>query len=304
MLGWDGRSMKNILIIDDEDSIRKMLSIALKEKGYNVFEASNGLEGLRVFKDKEPEIVITDVKMPEMSGIQVTKEIKKLNYDVDVIIITGYGSEDLVIESLRVGASNFIKKPILLSERYKILEDIVLKRESKKRAEVAKDIVTYEKKKCIIGNDITKIWSIVNQIFFNITPFVKKTAYEGLRIGLYEIIINAIEHGNLGITYDEKNNALNSNTYMDILDKRIDMAEKVNKKVEITSTFDNNNFQIEVKDDGSGFDYQNIPSPHDPDKILQAHGRGVFLTSIYYDEVKYIDPGNKVFLVKKITRSL
>jgi len=98
--------MKDILVIDDEDSIRKVLSIALQEKGYNIFEATNGREGLEVFKQKRPEIVITDVKMPEMSGLEVTREIKKINDDVDVIIVTGYGSEDLVIESLRVGAYN------------------------------------------------------------------------------------------------------------------------------------------------------------------------------------------------------
>jgi len=296
--------MKDILVIDDEDSIRKVLSIALQEKGYNIFEATNGREGLEVFKQKRPEIVITDVKMPEMSGLEVTREIKKINDDVDVIIVTGYGSEDLVIESLRVGASNFIKKPILLTELFKIIEDIALKRESKKRLEVAKDVVIYEKKKCIFGNDIKKIWSVVNQILFNISPFFEKPTYEGLRIGLYEIIINAIEHGNLGITYDDKNEALNSNTYMDLLEERIKKAEEEGKKVEITSTFENNIFEIEVKDDGNGFDYKNIPSPNDPDKLLEAHGRGVFLTSIYYDEVKYLDPGNKVILKKQITRPL
>ena len=296
--------MKTILVIDDEKSIRKILSIALQEKGYEVFEATNGREGLEVFKDKKPEIVITDVKMPEMSGIQVTREIKRLNDDVDVIIITGYGSEDLVIESLRVGASNFIKKPILLAELYKILEDIVLKRESKKRLEVAKDVVIYEKKKCVIGNDIKKIWSVVNQILFNISPFFEKPAYEGLRIGLYEIIINAIEHGNLGISYNDKNKALNSNTYMDLLNEKIKIAEEKGKKVEITSTFEENIFEIEVKDDGDGFDYESIPSPNDPDKLLEAHGRGVFLTSIYFDEIKYMDPGNRVILKKQITRLL
>jgi len=294
--------METILVVDDEDSIRKILSIALKEKGYNVITAKDGHEGIDIFKKNKPEIVITDVKMPGMSGIEVTKKIKKLNDNVDVIIITGYGSEDLVIESLRVGASNFIKKPILLIELYKILEGIILKKESKKRLEVAKDVVTYEKKICIIGNDIKKIWSVVNQILFNISPFFEKSIFEGLRIGLYEIIINAIEHGNLGITYEEKNKALNSNTYMQLLEERIKKAEEEGKKIKIISTFEESNFEIEIKDDGKGFDYKNIPSPHDPDKLLEAHGRGIFLTSIYYDEVNYLGNGNKVLLKKQITK--
>ncbi len=292
--------MKTVLVIDDEDSIRQVLSIALKEKNYSVFTASNGAEGIEVFKSKKPNIVITDVKMHEMSGIEVTKKIKRMDEDVDVIIMTGYGSEELVIESMRAGASNFIKKPISLNELFTILENIIVKKESKKRSEVAKDIVVYEKKRCIIGNDITRIWNVVNQVLFNLPKNIESSVYEGLKIGLYEIIINAIEHGNLGITYEEKNQALNSNTYTELLDKRIREAEKENKKVIINSILNNGVFEVEVIDNGNGFDYTQLPSPHEPDRIFESNGRGIFLASVYYDDIRYIDPGNKVILTKRL----
>ncbi len=292
--------MRTVLVIDDEDAIRQVLSIALKEKEYSVLTASNGLEGIEVFKKEKPEIVITDVKMHEMSGIEVTKKIKGMNEDTDVIIMTGYGSEELVIESMRAGASNFIKKPISLNELFSILENIILKKESKKRAEVAKDIVVYEKKRCIIGNDITKIWNVVNQILFNISPELEASIYDGLKIGLYEILINAIEHGNLGITYEDKSKALNSNTYTDLLNERIKEADMKNKKVTINSILNEGVFEVEVIDDGDGFDFKNLPSPHDPDRIFESNGRGIFLASVYYDDVRYIEPGNRVILTKRL----
>ena len=295
--------MKKVLVIDDEEPIRKVLSIALKEKNYLVLTASDGKKGIEIFKSENPDIVITDVKMPELSGIEVTRAIKEINEDADVVIMTGYGSEELVIESMRAGASNFIKKPVSLQELFKILEDIISKKESKKRAVVARDIVVYENKKCIIGNDITKIWSVVNQVLFNIYATVESSVYEGLRIGLYEIIINAIEHGNLGITYEEKNKALNNNTYAQLLDEKIKEANSKNKKVVINSILDNKRFEVEIIDNGNGFDYKNLPSPDDPEKIFEAHGRGIFLASVYFDSIEYKGNGNHVVLTKVFTKT-
>jgi two-component system NtrC family sensor kinase len=104
--------MNKILLIDDEEDILKVLSMSLKIDGYDVITATNGTQGIEQFEQTSPQIVLTDIKMPGMDGLQVLKKIKELTPDVEVIIITGHGDIDSAIEALQYGASGFIQKPV------------------------------------------------------------------------------------------------------------------------------------------------------------------------------------------------
>jgi PAS domain S-box-containing protein len=104
--------MNRLLLIDDEPDILRVLSRSLCADGYEVLTAQNGKEGLAVFQKERPAIILTDIKMPGMDGIEVLKAIKKQDEDAEVIIITGHGDIDNAIEALKYGASDFINKPI------------------------------------------------------------------------------------------------------------------------------------------------------------------------------------------------
>jgi len=103
---------KSILLVDDEEGIRKVLGIALADLGYTVHPAENGVDALRIFKDVQPSIVLTDIKMPEMDGIELLRRLKKLSPDTEVIMITGHGDIDLAIKSVKYEATDFVTKPI------------------------------------------------------------------------------------------------------------------------------------------------------------------------------------------------
>jgi signal transduction histidine kinase len=103
---------KTILLVDDEPDIRDVLSLSLSDMGYHVYEAENGDEALQVFKDTQPSMVMTDIKMPGMDGIELLKKIKSENPETEVIMITGHGDMDLAIRSLKCEATDFITKPI------------------------------------------------------------------------------------------------------------------------------------------------------------------------------------------------
>ena len=104
--------MTHLLLIDDEPDILRVLSRSLHADGYAVATASNGGEGLSEFERHPVDIVITDIKMPGMDGIEVLKRIKDLAPDTEVIIITGHGDVDSAVEALHFGASDFINKPV------------------------------------------------------------------------------------------------------------------------------------------------------------------------------------------------
>ncbi len=101
-----------ILLVDDESDIREILSLALCDMGYQVLEAENGLQALEIFCDVRPPIVLTDIKMPGMDGIELLQKIKRENPEAEVIMITGHGDMNLAIRSLKNEATDFITKPI------------------------------------------------------------------------------------------------------------------------------------------------------------------------------------------------
>jgi signal transduction histidine kinase len=104
--------MSKILVIDDESATLSMFRLLLGAYGYTVLTAENGASGLEIFREERPPIVLTDIRMPEMDGIQVLQKIKEEDQDAEVIMITGHGDMELAIKSLESDATDFITKPI------------------------------------------------------------------------------------------------------------------------------------------------------------------------------------------------
>src|SRR5215213_4766355 len=103
--------MAAILIIDDEKSIRKTLTEILSYEGYKIDEASDGEEGLKKFKEKIYDLVLCDIKMPKLDGIEFLEKAKQVNPDVPIIIISGHGNIETAVEAVKKGAFDFIQKP-------------------------------------------------------------------------------------------------------------------------------------------------------------------------------------------------
>lgn len=103
---------EKILVIDDEQPTLRMFTLLLNAYGYEIFTAENGQEGLELFKQERPGLVLTDIKMPIMDGIEVLTEIKKVDPHAEVIVITGHGDMELAIQALNLDATDFINKPL------------------------------------------------------------------------------------------------------------------------------------------------------------------------------------------------
>ncbi|MBL6972196.1 MAG: response regulator, partial [Desulfobacterales bacterium] len=101
-----------VLFIDDDEGIRKVISIALEDVGYNMLTAADGQKGIELCQKHSPQIIITDIRMPGMDGIEVLKSIKKTDPDKEVIVTTGFGEIEYAIQALQLDASDFITKPI------------------------------------------------------------------------------------------------------------------------------------------------------------------------------------------------
>ena len=103
--------MPNILIIDDEKAIRKTLSEILSFEGYKIDEAADGEEGLKRFSEKNFDLVLCDIKMPKLDGIEFLEKAREINADIPIIMISGHGNIDTAVEAVKKGAFDYISKP-------------------------------------------------------------------------------------------------------------------------------------------------------------------------------------------------
>lgn len=103
---------KAILVVEDDEIYRERLMRAFRERGMEVFGAEDGERALCVAAEESPDLVVADLKMPKRSGLEVLKELRKLDEDVRVVVLTGYGSIATAMEAVRLGATHYLTKPV------------------------------------------------------------------------------------------------------------------------------------------------------------------------------------------------
>ncbi len=144
---------EQVLVADDERDIRDLLALLLEDLGFEVIKADDGLSAFSLFQEKRPSIILTDIKMPGMDGIQLLKRVKAEDKDVEVIMISGHGDMSLAIESLKYEAADFITKPfddaLLAHALQKVQEKIALKRDLRAYTENLESLVVEKTAKVV-----------------------------------------------------------------------------------------------------------------------------------------------------------
>jgi len=116
-----GRDELKVLIVDDQAGVRFLLDIVVKESGHKSYMAQNGLEAIELACSVCPDLIFMDVRMPRIGGLEALRKIKETNPEIQVIIMTAYGSDQTVSDALRYGAWCYIAKPFDVNEIKKLL---------------------------------------------------------------------------------------------------------------------------------------------------------------------------------------
>jgi signal transduction histidine kinase len=157
-----------ILLVDDEAGIRKVLGIFLTDSGYAVTTAENGEEALKRFRELAPPIVLTDIKMPEMDGIELLQHIKAESPDTEVIMFTGHGDMELAIKSLKYDATDFVTKPIndevLEIALKRARERIVMRRQLREYTENLEQLVEEKARQLIEAERMAAVGQTVAEL--------------------------------------------------------------------------------------------------------------------------------------------
>ncbi len=156
-----------ILLVDDDDSLRDMLSIVLKKEGYDVVSLENAMLALKILKKRSFDLIISDIKMPGISGIKLLSKIKSINNEIPIIMITAYASTNDAVEAMKLGAEDYITKPFNLDELKIIIDKALYKKNiERENVELRLKLSKEDKFEDIIGNSskILKIYELIDNI--------------------------------------------------------------------------------------------------------------------------------------------
>ncbi|MDR2401713.1 MAG: ATP-binding protein [Deferribacteraceae bacterium] len=154
-------------------------------------------------------------------------------------------------------------------------------------------------KEIVVGNSVSDVDRFVCLITEDIIHFCDYSTLEKVRVGLSEMITNAIEHGNLNISSEEKHEATEAGVFRELVKARMEDARYKDRVVRCRAGIFPDRADFIISDEGNGFDTSKLPKPDDTECLLNLHGRGIYITQAYFDKVSYNDKGNTVYMVKK-----
>ncbi len=293
-----------LLLVDDEQLVRDELGGILRDEGYDVITGSDGEEGLALFRSEQPDMVITDIRMPKLDGLSVAMTIKEEAPHVPITVVTGHGTEAMAIEALRAGVTDFLKKPVRLEDLSGALSRMEATRllgTPHEQAEMPATVEVVERSwKYRLGNEPQIIPEFVDGLLGLVTGDMDAQSVTELNIALRELILNAVEHGNLGLSFKDKSQALEEGTLQRVLAQRAEQSEYAGRHVTIVATRMKKVVYVQIADMGGGFNWHDLADPQDPKNLLSSHGRGVLLARMSVDALTFNEKGNQVTVTKAI----
>lgn len=158
---------ERVLVVDDEPSMREFLEIMLSQDGYEVSAASTGEEGIRMFRESEPDVIITDVKMPGMSGLDLIREVHGVNQNLPIIAITAYASAGDALRAVREGAYDYLSKPFQVEDlRIVIRNALETKRLRRENTDLRRNLDERSRFREIIGKstEMIEIFDLIARV--------------------------------------------------------------------------------------------------------------------------------------------
>lgn len=285
----------HILIVDDEILNLEIVSEYLSDD-YQISTAENGVIAWEML-EKSPnefDVILLDRMMPNMNGMEVLEKIKQhpILQHCPVIFQTAKASASDIAEGINAGAYYYLTKPfdenVLLSVTKTAVEDRLRYKEILDNLEQTKltmGMLTSASFEFKTLDEARSIASLVS----NACP-----EPAGIVMGLTELMINAVEHGNLGITYAEKSILNGQGTWVNEVNTRLQLAENMNKTASVNFLRNSEYIEITVIDQGEGFDWKEYMD-FDPNRVMDNHGRGIAVANkLSFSAVEYRGKGNEV----------
>ncbi len=292
-----------ILFLDDEEMIRDLFR-EIFGIIHDLTLTGSAEEALEVCKDKSFDLIITDVRLPKMSGIDFISRLRDKEINTPFIVITGNQDIEISIRALRLGAVDFFIKPFRMDAiRHSLQKFENLFIFSQELISKNHFQLTHSKQNFAIKPSLKNLNQYVNLVMRSISliPGIHTDDILSIKLALYELLGNAIEHGFAGISYEHKASLLSSDVdYVDHVDQ---ICSNINECVLLEIGFEDQKVYVSLKDRGAGFDPSKVPDPVTDPNASYLSGRGIFLARMNVDKLVYNDIGNEVSFSKTLKRA-
>lgn len=289
-----------VLVVDDSAMDRHLAgSIIQKMGGWQAIFSCNGAEAMSALEKQIPDVVLTDMLMPEMDGLQLVQAIRSKYPLLPVILMTAHGSEDIAIQALQKGAASYVPKKILARDLAETLEQVLTSSKTKmEEARLLKRMEIFETR-FVLDNDTSLIPALVGHLEEDINrlKLCDPSGLVLLGVALHESLTNAILHGNLGLSSEMREK--DEKEYYRLGVERRTVEPFRDRKVFVTARFTPEELTFIVRDEGNGFDPNTLPDPTDPSNLGKVSGRGLLLIQTFMDRVRHNDVGNEITMSKR-----
>lgn len=295
--------MPKILIVDDSALDRRLVGGLLEKlPGVEVSFAADGYEALGMVQDVLPDVVLTDLDMPKLDGLELVQRLKDLQSMVPVILMTAAGSEEIAVRALQAGAASYVSKRRLPNELWGTISHVLrVSSERRTHTRVLNRLQRWETE-FSLENDLELITALSAYLMQSFSGLQVCTSAEQLRVGvaLDEALLNAYFHGNMEVS--SKLRETDYHEFFDLAARRSRQSPYKDRRIWVTASYSTIEAVFVIRDDGPGFDVNALPDPRDPRYLQLPHGRGLLLMRTFLDEVRYNARGNEVTLIKRASR--
>ncbi len=297
--------MTTILVVDDSAVDRRLAGGILEKHGDLTIEyAKNGADALAKIAIHVPDLVLTDLQMDEIDGLELVGTIRAKWPLVPVILMTAHGSEEIAVQALHRGAASYVPKTKLALDLVDTVDAVLAVTRADRHHERLIECLAHSDSTFILDNDSTLIHPLVDHLQQMVMGmrFCDETGRIRLGIALEEALVNALYHGNLEITSEELREARSGNLQpgsISLVDQRRRSLPYLKRRIHVNVRITPSEAKFVIGDDGPGFNPSDVPDPTDPANLERESGRGLLLMRTFMDEIKFNPQGNQVTMIKR-----
>ncbi len=292
--------MTNFLIVDDEKLHQELAFHFLSRlPDVKACFASSGEEALHQIAMETPDLVLTDLRMPGMDGLDLVRKVQEDFPSLPVIIMTSYGSEQLAVRALEAGAASYVPKTDLAESLADTVLRVLSVTQARKRRELIFQCIRSSETSLELENDPELISPLVGFFQENLQRlgFGDESTRTRIGIAMMEAVSNGMFHGNLEVSSSLRRE--NQVEYYQIVERRRQEEPYASRRLRINARETSEQITYAVKDCGPGFCPTDLPDPTAPENLLRLSGRGLLLMRTFMDNVEFNGSGNEITLMKR-----
>lgn len=291
-----------ILVVDDSTAERLVIGRFLsRHPDFSVRFANDGAEALESVKSNPPDLILSDLRMPVIDGLEFVRQLRLREICIPVILMTSFGSEQIAIDALEAGAASYVPKRSLSADLVSTIRSVmeVTQRRIDRRRTL--ECLTFSETRFVIGNDTSSVTHLLSHLLDTAVAMRLLSGQEQTQVGiaLQEALSNAIHHGNLEL--DSELRQVDENVYYLLADRRRTMKPYCDRKVHVFARLSRKKLTFVIADDGAGYDTSKVLDPTTKINLDRIGGRGLLLIHSFMDEVSHNDRGNQITLTKYVT---